>query len=39
MEIQNFQLFYFNSTAKTVIDPNKYGLNKSFQKVLYRIDN
>ena len=31
--------FYFNSTAKTVINVNNYGINKSFQQVLYRPDN
>ena len=30
---------YLNSTAKTVINPNNYGLNKSFQQALYRLDN
>ena len=30
---------YFSSFAKTVIKLNKYGLNQSFQQVLYRIDN
>ena len=30
---------YFNSAAKTVINSDKYGLDKSFQEVLYRIDN
>ena len=33
-----FSTVYFNSTAKTVLNTNKYGLNKSFQQVLYRID-
>ena len=33
-----FSTVYFNSTAKTVHNTNKYGLNKSFQQVLYRID-
>ena len=28
---------YFNSTTKTVIN-NKYGLDQSFQEILYRID-
>ena len=31
-------LLYFNSTTKTVIH-SEYGLNKSFQEILYRIDN
>ena len=30
---------YFNSTAKTVINLKKYSLSKSFQQVLYRLDN
>ena len=29
---------YFNSTTKTAIN-HKFGLNKSFQEILYRIDN
>ena len=29
---------YFNSTTKIVIN-HKFGLNKSIQKILYRIDN
>ena len=36
MESQN--PVYFNSTTKTVIN-FKYMLDKSFQKILYRIDN
>ena len=28
----------FNSTTKTVIN-HKFGLNKPFQEILYRIDN
>ena len=30
---------YFNSATKTVINSEKYGLDKSFQEILYRIDN
>ena len=30
----DFSTAYFNSTPKTVINTNKYGLNKSFQQVL-----
>ena len=30
---------YFNSAAKTVINSDKYHLEKSFQESLYRIDN
>ena len=33
-----FATVYFNSKTKTVININKYGLDKSFQKVLYRLD-
>ena len=29
---------YFNSTTKTVIN-NEFGLDQSFQEILYRIDN
>ena len=36
---REFTTVYFNSTAKTVINPDNYGLNKSFQQVLYRLDN
>ena len=34
-----FTTVYFNSAAKAVINLNNYGLNKSFQQVLYRLDN
>ena len=30
---------YFNSATKTVINSDKYKLDKSFQEILYRIDN
>ena len=30
---------YFNSATKTVINSDKYGLDKSFQEILYIIDN
>ena len=30
---------YFDSATKTVINADTYDLNKSFQEVLYRIDN
>ena len=30
---------YFNSATKTVINSNKYDLDKSFQEVLRRLDN
>ena len=30
---------YFNSTTKAVINTDKFNLNKSFQEILYRIDN
>ena len=29
---------YFNSATKTVINSDKYGPDKSFQEILYRID-
>ena len=35
---REFAPVYFNSTSKTVITL-KYGLNESFQEILYRIDN
>ena len=33
-----FAAAYFNSTAKNVIN-HKFGLDKSFQEIFYRIDN
>ena len=30
---------YFNSATKTGINSDKYDLDKSFQEILYRIDN
>ena len=30
---------YFNSTTKTVINFDEFGSDKSFQEILYRIDN
>ena len=36
---KEFITVYFNSTAKTVINLNKYGIDKSFQEVFYRLDN
>ena len=30
---------YYSSATKTVINSDKYDLDKSFQKILYRIDN
>ena len=30
---------YFNSATKTLINSDKYDLDKSFQEILYRIDN
>ena len=30
---------YFNSTTKTVINSDDFGLDQSFQEILYRIDN
>ena len=34
-----FDAIYFNSTANVVINLNKYGLDKSFREILYRLDN
>ena len=36
---REFTTVCFNSTVKTVIDINKYGLNKSLQEVLQRLCN
>ena len=36
---REFTTVSFNSTAKRVINLNNCGLNKSFQPVLYRLDN
>ena len=30
---------YFNSAFKTIINSDQYYLDKSFQEILYRIDN
>ena len=30
---------YFNSATKTVINSDKYDLDKSLQEILYRVDN
>ena len=30
---------YFNSTTKTVINSDEFGLDQSFQEIFYRIDN
>ena len=32
-----YSLVYFNSTTKTVINSHKFGLDQSFQEILYRI--
>ena len=34
-----FAPVYFNYTNKIVINSAEYGLDKSFQEILYRIDN
>ena len=34
-----FSPVYFNSTSKTIFNSGKYGLEKSFHKILYGIDN
>ena len=36
---REFTTIYFNFTAQTVINLNNVGINKSFQEVLYRLDN
>ena len=36
---REFTTVYSNSIAKAVINLNNYGLNKSFQQFLYRLDN
>ena len=36
---REFTNVYSNSTDKAVINLNKFGVNKSFQQVLYRLDN
>ena len=35
----DFLAVYFNSVAKRLINLNEHGLNKSFQQILYTIDN
>ena len=30
---------YLNSAAKTVINSDKYDLDKSFQEIFYRVNN
>ena len=34
-----YALVYFNSATKTVINSDKYDLDKFFQDILYRVDN
>ena len=34
-----FTSVYFNSTTKTVINSDKYMIDRSFQEILYQIDN
>ena len=36
---KEFATVYFNSATKTIINSHKYGLDKSFQEILYRIEN
>ena len=36
---REFTALYFNSTAKAVFNLNKYGLSKSLQEILYKLDN
>ena len=35
----DYSLVYFNSTTKTVINSDEFGLDQPFQEILYRIDN
>ena len=37
--VTEFPTVYFNFKTKTVINVNKYDLEKLFQEVLYRLDN
>ena len=34
-----YSLVYFNSTSKTAVNSDEFGLDQSFQEILYRIDN
>ena len=34
-----YSTLYVNSASKTVINSDKYDLDKSFEDILYRIDN
>ena len=36
---KEFAPVYFNSATKTVINSDEYMLDRSFQEILYRIDN
>ena len=38
-EDKEYTPVYFNSATKTVINSDKYDLDKSLQEILYRIDN
>ena len=31
--------FFFNSLTKTIIGSDKFGLDQSFQEIIYRLDN
>ena len=39
IEASKSSIVYFNSATKTVINSDKYGLDKSFHRILNRIDN
>ena len=39
LSLSSLSPVYFNSATKTVINCDKYMLDKSFQEILYRIDN
>ena len=34
-----YSLVYFNSATKTEVNSDEFGLDQSFQEILYRIDN
>ena len=34
-----YSLVYFNLSSRTVINSTEFGLDQSFQEILYRIDN
>ena len=38
-KIMEYAPVYLNSAAKTVINSDKYDLDKSFQEIFYRVNN